>query len=340
MSKRLSDEVLALGVGSAGIRIVSALSKEPLLIDKFASISCDKSDLEVASSGEKIFIECPVDQKLSPSMVRGLAIPYHASIKRLIEGTKIVFVVAGLGGATGSGLAPIVAQIASESGVIAIGVAVMPFDYETRLRFYAGLSLRRLRTFSRGVVIIDNDELLKTSGEATLKEIYEKANRELVKTLTCLLSKPTDSSIPVGLNKLLGTMQDGYSLLGIASSSSIDKTEEALAGAVIRINKIAETREASHAVVLLSGDSSLSASDTGKTVKRLGSIMNNRGIDVEYSVNYNGDSQVLVGVLTSGFRTTKYDSYDPLASLFEENVLDDEMDYSFVPGLEALNQCD
>jgi cell division protein FtsZ len=336
-----SGEVLAVGIGSAGIRIASALSTEPLQIDRFAYISCDRSDLEAASGGERLLIDCPVDQKLNPSMVRGLAIPYLDSLRTMVGSAKVVLIMTGLGGAVGSGLAPMVAQLAGECGAVPVGVAVMPFDYEKKLRFYAGIALRRLRSTSKGVVVIDNEMLLKTSPDVTLKEIYTIANEEVVKALSCLLSKPTDSSIPAGVNKVLGTiLQEGYSLLGMATSGSVDKTEDALARTVIAMSRIAETKEASHAVVVLSGDASLSASETGMAVKRLGSMMNNQAIDVEYSASFNGGSEMMVSVLASGFRKTKYDDYDPLAAIFGKNVIDDGMDTALLTGLERIEPCD
>src|SRR5208283_5282869 len=127
MSNTSSGQVLALGIGSAGARIVSALSKETTLVDRFAYLSCDPADLELVDGGEKLLIECPIDQKLTPAMVRGLSIPYQAEMRRLVEGAKVVFIVAGLGRATGSGLAPVVAELARKAGADTVSIAVMPF---------------------------------------------------------------------------------------------------------------------------------------------------------------------------------------------------------------------
>jgi cell division protein FtsZ len=336
MSNPTSGQVLALGIGSAGARIVSALSKETTLVDRFAYISCDAADLE-SVEGEKILIECPIDQKLTPPMVRGLSIPYQSEIASLVDGAKVVFIVSGLGRATGSGLAPVVSQLAREKGADAVSIAVMPFGFEEKLRFYAGVALRRLRRTSRGVVVVDNDALLKTSSDATLKDLYEMANAEAVKALSSLLAKQSDSAIPVGLNKVLGTVfQDGYSFLSSASSGSVDKTEEALSRAIIGISKRVETKEANHAVVVLTGDSTVSAGDTATAVKRLSSMFGNQAIDVEYSMSYRGGSQLQVSVLASGFKATRYDEYDPLAFL---DVIDDEMEYALPSGLEGLELC-
>jgi len=337
-----SSEITAIGIGSAGGKIVSLMSRESLLVDRFAYASCDRDDLSSAGTGDKIFIESPVDQKLTPAIVRGLALKFRSKIRDVVEGSKIVFVVAGLGGATGSGLAPLVAEIARDAGATTVGVAVMPFEFEKKLKFYAGISLKRLRSASRGVIVIDNDTLMRSSPEdSTLTSLYETANREAVNSLGSLLSKSSKTSVSVGMNKLLGTvLQDGYSLLGVSSSGSIDKAEEALAGAVVSISKLAEAKETSHVVVVLRGDASISAEEVGLAVKRLGSMTNNKLVDVEYGVNYSGTPQLQVSLLASGFTTTKYDGYDPLGKTLAGRSIDDEMDYALPLGLEALQPCD
>ena len=333
-------ETTVVGVGSAGTRIVSLLSRKPLLVDRYLFISCDEEDFSTVEPKDTILVDSPVDQKLTPAIARGLALGHIGSNKNAIGRSKVVIVVAGLGGAAGSGLAPLVASLAGECGAAPVGVAVMPFEFEKKMKFYAGVSLRRLRASSRGVVVIDNDTLMHSSPEdSTLATLYDSANKAAVKALGSLLSSA--AARPLGLNKLLGTvLQDGYSLLGVSSSGTEDRAEDALAGAVVSLGKLAETKEASRAVVSLNGDSPLSAKEVGLAVDRLGSLMDNEGVDVEYGVDDTGSSQLQVSLLASGFRSTKYDGYDPLATVLGDRVLDDEMDAALPEGLEALQPCD
>jgi len=192
------------------------------------------------------------------------------------------------------------------------------------------------------VVVVDNDTLLDSSSDdSTLTDIYTRANKEAAKVLASLLSKSSETSLPVGVNKMLGAvLQDGYSLLGISNSSSPAKAEEALAGAVVSMGRLADTKDASRAVVVLTGDASLSATDVGLAVRRLGSMVNNELVDVEYGVNYSGSSQLQVGLLASGFKSTKYDDYDPLAVVLGDRVMDGEMDFALPEGLESLPSCE
>lgn len=341
MSAERPTQVTAVAIGSAGSRIVSLLSKYSLLVDKFVYVSCDSADFAGVDS-DKILIDSPVDQKLTPSMARGLAMKARSKIGEAVSGSKVVFVVAGLGGATGSGIAPYVAAISQEYGATTVGVAVMPFEFEKKLMFYAGVALRRLRKESRGVVVIDNDTLMRSSpDDFTIPSLYESANKEAVRSLSSLLSTPGEDAVPVGLNKLLGTVvREGYSLLGVSTSSAVDKAEDALAGAVVSLGKLAETKSATHAVVILSGDSTLSGQEVGMAVNRLGSMMSNQNVDVEYCVGSYASSQLQISLLAAGFTATKYDDYDPLDRILRGRSIDDEMDSSIPEGLEALQACD
>lgn len=336
------SEVTAVGVGSAGTKIVSLLSRKTLLVDRFVYLSCDDGDFSTVDSKDTILIGSPVDQKLTPAMVRGLALGAYPKIREAIGGSKVVFVVAGLGGATGSGLSPVVASIAQQCGATTVGVAVMPFEYEKKSKFYAGVSLRRLRGAAKGVVVIDNETLLRSSPEDnTLADVYDTANKAAVRALGSLLSKAADGSRAVGLSKLLGTvLRDGYSLLGVSSSGSEDKAEDALAGAVVSLGKLGDPKEATNAIVSMSGDSTLSAPEVGLVVDRVGSATGNQEMDVEYGVDYSGSATLQVSLLVSGMSSTKFDDYDPLAKVLGDRVLDDEMDFVLPEGLEALQSCD
>ncbi len=334
--------VAAVGVGSAGIKIASLLSRKPVLVDRFSYVSCDEGDFSTVDPKDAILIESPVDQKLTPALVRGLALGSRAKIADALRGAKVVFVIAGLGGATGSGLAPFVSSVAREFGAVAVGVAIMPFEFEKKTKFYAGVSLRRLRSSSRGVLVVDNETLLRSSSEdTTLADLYDTANKAAVKALGSLLMKADEGSKALGLNKLFGTVfQDGYALLSVSSSGTVEKAEDALAGAVVSLGKLADPKEATHAVVSLNGDSSLSAPEVGLVVDRLASSTGSDGLDVEYGVDYTGSAQLQVSLLASGFSSSKYDDYDPLAKVLGDRVLDDDMDFALPEGLEALQPCD
>ena len=123
-------KIAAVGVGSAGIKIVSLLSRKPLVVDRCLYVSCDPGDFSTVEPKDTILIESQVEQKLTPAIVRGLALGSAEALREAVSRSKLVFVVAGLGGATGSGLAPLIASIAQKCGATVVGIAVMPFGFE------------------------------------------------------------------------------------------------------------------------------------------------------------------------------------------------------------------
>ena len=342
LSVKNSGEITAVGIGTAGAKIVSLLSRKSLLVSRYVYVSCDEGDFSTVGEKDTVLIESPVDQKLTPSIVRGFALGSRAKIAEALGGSSVVLIVAGLGGATGSGLAPLVASLSQELGATTVGVAVMPFGFEKKLKFYAGVALRRLRAVSNGVIVIDNDTLMRSSPEdSTLPNLCDSANKAAVKALGSLLSRAAEGAAPVGLNKLLGTvLQDGYALLGVSENAGPDRAEDALAGAVVSLSNLAKAKEANRAIVSLDGDPTLSAREVGFAVERLGSLMDNQDVEVEYGVDYRGAAQLQVSLLASGFRSTKYDEYDPLSQVLGDRVLDDEIDICIPEGLEGLQPCD
>ena len=84
-------EIAAVGIGSAGIKIVSLLSRKSLLVDRFAYISCDEADFSTVETKNSILVESPVDQKLTPALVRGLALRSRTRIRHAIGGSKVVW---------------------------------------------------------------------------------------------------------------------------------------------------------------------------------------------------------------------------------------------------------
>ena len=140
----------------------------------------------------------------------------------------------------------------------------------------------------------------------------------------------------------LGTAAVVLLAAGCASSGSTDKAEEALSRAIIGIGKKAKMNEATHAVVVLTGDKTLSASQTATAVKRLGSMFGSPSLEAEYAVSYRGTgSQLQVSVLASGFSETKYDSYDPIDSVLGAgNNIDDDLEVALMFGLERISPCD
>src|SRR5437016_5266357 len=124
--------IKVLGVGGAGCNAVSHLASEPLAGLSFAVMNTDAAALAQSSVESKLVLGAKSARGLGaggdPERGRAAAQEDLAQIRALCEGADMVFVVAGLGGGTGTGAGPVVAQAAKEAGALVLGVVMLPFD--------------------------------------------------------------------------------------------------------------------------------------------------------------------------------------------------------------------
>ncbi|MFQ6134438.1 MAG: hypothetical protein ACE5KU_01320 [Nitrososphaerales archaeon] len=328
---------MAVGFGTAGCRILSHLEKTGINVDSYAYLSCEKQDLECSSSGRRLFIDIGFRGKSTPSHVRGVAQKYMKEIRRILSGSRLVFLVAGLGGCTGSGLIPLVAKVAKEEGLLTVSVIAMPFGFEKSKHFYAGISLKNVRQNSDAVIIIDNDIISSDEEQIPIPRFYSLVNERI----SAALSRIVESSgeLSVGLNRLVDTItNDGYTVLGIGTSSSINKAEEATVKAVESVYGIVEPEEASSAILYLVGDKSIAANELTTSTSRLNTMLGKGALEVHQGFTGKGGETMIAILLASGFRTTKFDDYDPLEKVLHNRQIDSDMECGIDEDLSNLVQ--
>ena len=118
----------------------------------------------------------------NPQVGREAAIEDKETIKAALEGADMVFIAAGMGGGTGTGAAPVVAEIAKEMGILTVAVVTKPFSFEGKKRLnYAEQGIKMLEEHVDSLITIPNDKLLKVLGKGTgLLKAFEEANDVLL----------------------------------------------------------------------------------------------------------------------------------------------------------------
>jgi len=319
------DKVLAIGVGTAGCRMLSNLESEKIHVDNYAYISCEKNDMDCSSLGKKLFIDSGFVGQNIPSNIRGTAQRYEKEIRRILSGSRLVFLVGGLGGATGSGLIPLIGEIAKEEGVLTISIIAMPFSFEKSKHFYAGISIKNVRRNSDAVIIIDNDMISSYKDQMSISHFYSIINERIA----IALSKIADSTgeLSVGMNRMVDTiLNDGYSILSIGTSSSINRVEEATVRAAESIFPVAEPEEASKVILYLLGDQRLGPNEFMISTSRLNTMLGNGGLQVQLGFSSNSSNTITAILLASGFKSTKFDDYDPLSKILHDRSIDFDME--------------
>lgn len=180
-----SLSILMLGVGGAGGNAVAHLARESLPGVTFAVVNTDANALAQSSVALQLALGLRLSRGLGaggdPDRGRNAAEEDAAPIRALCEGADLVFVVAGLGGGTGTGAGPVVARVAKEAGALVLGIALLPFDCEGNRRCrQAQVGLAALKAAADGVICVPNQKVFKLVDEHTsLLEAFHITN-ELV----------------------------------------------------------------------------------------------------------------------------------------------------------------
>ena len=229
-----------LGVGGAGNNVVNRMVKSGTQGVEFISVNTDKQALAVSNADQKI----QIGEKLThgqgagsdPDMGKKSAEESRNDIAKSIEDADMVFITAGMGGGTGTGAAPIVAEIAREAGALTVGVVTKPFKFEGKRRMdQAEEGIQNLLGKVDSLLIIPNDRLkYATDQKVTLANAFEIADDVLRQAVTSIsdLIKNT-GFINLDFADVTTIMKDaGFAHMGVGHAVGKGKAEEAAKMAV------------------------------------------------------------------------------------------------------------
>ena len=159
-------KIQVVGVGGAGLNAVNRMIDAGINQVEFLAVNTDLQQLQMSDAETKIHIGRDLTKGLGsgsePSIGRQAADEAYDQIKQALRGTDMVFVTAGEGGGTGTGAAPVVAQIARSLGALTVGIVTMPFNFEgTKRRSQAMVGIDELRAACDTTIVIPNERLLE-----------------------------------------------------------------------------------------------------------------------------------------------------------------------------------
>jgi cell division protein FtsZ len=226
-------QIKVIGVGGGGSNIISWLHKKGVQGAEIIAVNTDKQHLDISEADHKVLIGKELTRGLGcggfPDKGREAAKESLHDLKMVLKDADMVFICAGLGGGTGTGAAPIVAQAAKEIGAIIIGTVTMPFDIERARVDKAEFGLQQLREVSDTVIVIDNNRLVNIAGNLPVQQAFAVAN-ELVSTMIkgIVETIAIPSLVNLDYADVKAIMANGdVSVIGIGESDSENRVEEA-----------------------------------------------------------------------------------------------------------------
>lgn len=227
--------IKVIGVGGGGGNAVEHMIREHIEGVDFYVINTDAQALRKSTVSQTIQIGNTVTKGLgagaNPEVGRISAEENREAIKQALEGADMVFIAAGMGGGTGTGAAPVVADIAKELGILTVAVVTKPFNFEGNKRLaHAEQGIAELSKHVDSLITIPNDKLLKVLGKnITLLDAFAAANdvlRSAVQGIAELITRPGFMNVDFAdVRTVMSEM--GYAMMGSATAKGEDRAEVA-----------------------------------------------------------------------------------------------------------------
>lgn len=233
----ISDEAVikVTGVGGGGGNAVEHMVRESIEGVEFIRVNTDAQALRKTDISTVIQIGADITKGLgagaNPQVGRDAALEDQEKIKEALEGADMVFIAAGMGGGTGTGAAPVIAEVAKELGVLTVAVVTKPFSFEGKKRLaFAEQGIDELSKHVDSLITIPNEKLLKVLGRGiTLLEAFASANdvlKNAVQGIAELITRP--GMINVDFADVRTVMSEmGHAMMGSGVAKGEDRAEEA-----------------------------------------------------------------------------------------------------------------
>ena len=342
LPKNQSSQIKVMGVGGGGSNAVNYMFEHGIKGVDFVICNTDLQALEASP--------IPIKIQLGENLTEGLGAgsdpdvgmkAAHESADRISElldaNTKMLFITAGMGGGTGTGAAPVIAEIAREKGILTIAVVTHPFSNEGGYRKkYAKEGLEELKKQVDTLLIINNDKLIEIYGDLTLTQAFGKAN-EVLNTATKGIAEVISQHLKVNIDlndarKVLAN--SGTAVMGQAEATgenrAIEAVNDALDSPLLNDNDITGAEQVLLKIVSGVGDDEIKMSELS-TIKSKIQQAAGRDVNIIEGIGFDADlgSAVSVTVIATGFETKKVNEPRTI-KLEESNLVNDNIELDLV----------
>ena len=302
MTFQLTEPMLIIGLGGVGAKLAEK-AKESLNSDCLL-ISHDQKDLTPENS-----IKISTKSVVNPSahLIRGSALETLDEIKKNISNYSTIILMSNLAGRAGIGIGPIISKICKEEGKNILSFAIMPFKFEKERIFQSGVALKRMREDSHCTIVLDNDALLDSNPELTLKQCYDISNKAIDSVVLSLKSSE---------------IYDDTNILSASKTSS--DLEISLKDSLRMLYEDVPPNSIKRSMLYVYHGSNIPVGVLNSISNITGGIFDEDSIHIDMSTE---ESKVVM--LSSVQGEIRFDKYDPLGIIPSENTIDwDEPDCS------------
>jgi len=298
MTVQMKEPILVIGLGGIGSKL--AVKAKDSINSDCLIISNDAKDF----SSENPSIHVSTDSVVNPSvqLIRGSTFMIADEIRSKIADYSTVVMMSNLAGKAGSAMAPVISQMCKESDKGLISFAIMPFKYEKDRIFNSGVALKRVRENSECTIVLDNDSLLESNPDLSPKACYDIANSAIMHVVGSLGSSEMSAE-----TNILTTSKDGQNI------------EDSLRDSLKMLYENAPPNAIKRSMLYVVGGSNIPVGVLNSISNLTSGILNESNSQIDMTSS-SDESKVVM--LSSIQGMTKFDNYDPLGMIPQEDTLD------------------
>jgi cell division protein FtsZ len=279
--KKQVAKIKVVGVGGGGNNTLSRIHEIGVKGGEMIAVNTDAQDLLYTSADKKILIGKELTRGMgagsNPQIGEEAAHESEHEIKKRLENSDMVFITCGLGGGTGTGAAPVIADIAKKCGALTIGIVTMPFTIEGAKRIENAVEgLEKLESIVDTLIVIPNDKLLEIVPDLPLQTAFKVADEILtnaVKGIAELVTKAGLVNLDFADVRTI-MANGGVSLIGVGESDSANRALEAVEKALNNPLLDVDISNANGALVNIVGGPDLSLDEAKVIIEEIGRSLN------------------------------------------------------------------
>lgn len=271
---RQKAHIKVVGCGGAGNNTINRISEVGIAGSETIAINTDAQDLLYTNANVKILIGKEITKGLGagsiPQVGEEAAKESEHDIRQKLQGSDMVFITAGMGGGTGTGSTPIVADVAKKLGALTVGIVTMPFSIEGQRRYEnAVIGLERLEGIVDTLIVIPNDKLLELAPDLPLHTAFKVADEILtnaVKGIAELVTRP--GLVNLDFADIRAVMdKGGVAMIGVGESDTENRAIEAVEKAISNPLLDVDISGANGALINVAGGPDMTLDEARKVVE-------------------------------------------------------------------------
>jgi len=331
-------KIKVIGTGGGGNNTVDRITEVGVIGAETIAINTDAQDLLYTSADRKILIGKETTNGLgagsNPKLGEEAARENEIDVKKAIAGSDMVFITCGLGGGTGTGSAPIIAETASKSGALVVGIVTMPFTMEGNTRYEnAVVGLEKLEQIVDTLIVIPNDKLLELAPDLPLHTAFKVADEILTNAVKGIAELVTKAGlVNLDFADIRAVMKNGgVALIGVGESDTENRAIEAVEKAISNPLLDVDIEGANGALINVAGGEDMTLDEARKVVETISERLNDDAkIIWGAQISKDLDKTIRAMLVITGVKSPQIFGHDVKVSDKKKQEIERELGIEFV----------